>query len=249
MSYGIETQNQNGIIQFSTETAGLYVQIVRSSVSISGGSSSFPGSAIVNASTAINAVQSGLAQEDLFYCIRPSGSHNGLYAQVLSSLGGLKIYNASSSTETVHYCVFVKVSELTTPTSGYGINVFTETGGLKYTSEFSPLSVETVLTVDLSDHSNSASFTYDTSTGLGLPWALVTSGQGVAYQNGFSWEPTGGTTGIGEWQLNVIQWTSTQIRSVSKEYFDNNITLSTFYTRVGADYEEAKLVVLRGYDY
>ena len=252
MSYGLKVLNESGLVQFSTETSTkpLYSKIVSGTISINAradlSSETFT---TIAAGTAIGNIISGLSQSDLILAYRPT-SNSTLYARVLSSMGSYRIYNISFSAVDVQYCIFVKSNEYTAPNSGYGLNVFDTDGStLKYSSEYAPASVETVLTVDLSNFASSTSYTYDSSTGLGRPWALATSGQGVTYSNGYNFEADQSGSGIGEWYVNGIEWTNTQIRSTAVEFINNNITQSSFFDKVGATYDEAKLVVLRGYDY
>ena len=250
MSYGLEVVNKNGILQFSTETQALYSKILSGSVSVGARANLASETKVtVNQSTAINNIISGLSGDDLIIAFRPT-TNRTLYGRLESNTAGIfSFYNLSFSSATIQYCIFVKSPEYSAPTGEYGLNVFDTDGTtLKYSSVYPPASVETVLTVNLATAS-SVSYDFDTTAGLGKPWALITSGQGVTYGNQFNFEPDQSGSGIGEWQVNGLSWGTSTFTSQPIEFFDNNITQSSFYDKVGATYTSAKVVLLRGYDY
>jgi hypothetical protein len=245
--HGIEVLNRNGLIQFSTEAQSLYAKLIDGSVTIGARANQASETAVnVNVTTAINNIISGLSGSDVIVAFRPTAAGT-VYGRLNSStVGRFSFYNLSFSSVTVEYCVFVKAEKYTT-FSGHGINVFESDGTtLKYSTNYPPASIETILSLNLATAST-VSYTYDDS--VGYPWALITSGQGVTFGNQFAFEPDQSGFGVGEWQVNGITWTNTVIKSEPIEFLDNNITQASFYDKVGATYTSAKLVVLRGYDY
>ena len=246
--HGIEVLNRNGLIQFSTEAQSLYAKLIDGSVTIGARANQASETVVtVNVTTAINNIISGLSGSDVIVAFRPTTPASTVYGRLNSNTVGIfSFYNLSFSSVTVEYCVFVKAEKYTT-FSGHGINVFESDGTtLKYSTNYPPASIETILSLNLAT-AGTVSYTYDDS--VGYPWALITSGQGVTFGNQYNFEPNFGGTGIGEWQVNGITWTNSVIKSEPIEFFDNNMTFTSFYSKVGATYNSAKLVVLRGYNY
>lgn len=248
MSYGIETLNENGIIQFSTETPALYTKVTSGSTTLSAAS---PSTGNITTSLVSPTIPASIADTDLIWAYRPTSNIDGIYARPVGGKN-FRIYNLDTVAVTVEYCVFTKSGEQTVPTSGYGLNVFDASSNLLFSSDYPPASVETVLTLNLSSAANSVSYTYDNSAGLGKPWVLATAGHGAIFGNAYNWEPLEGGFELGdaEYTLASIFWTSTTVgQGQGESFFEEGITISSFYNLVGVTYTTSKVVVLRGYAY
>lgn len=248
MAYGVEVQNQNGIIQFSTETAGLYTRLLSGSVTVAAGDLYGPSNALINVSASIPA---GVTNEDVLFAFRSTSGAIG-YALSVGDAGYYRIYNSDTGSNTYEYCVFMKSSEQTTPSSGYGLNVFDTDGTtLKFSSEYPPLSVETVLDIDLTSTGADVDYSHDTSSGLGLPWVLASASMGSHYQGTYSWEEleNGDGTGDGEYEYLVVFWGTTVTTIGAYSRLVDGVTEPDFYNTIGAEYNDGKVVILRGYNY
>lgn len=248
MAYGIETLNENGIIQFSTQVTPLYTRVVSGSTTLSAAS---PSTGDITTSLVAPSIPSGIADSDLIWAYRPTSSVDGIYAR---PVGGkkLRIYNLDVGAVTVEYCAFADANKRTIPSSGYGLNVFDSSQDLLYSSEYPPASIETVLTLNLTSAANSVSYTFDSGAGLGRPWVLATAGHGAIFGNAYNWEPLEGGQNLGdaEYTLASIFWTSTTVgQGQGESFFEDGITISDFYNQVGVTYNTSKVVVLRGYAY
>jgi hypothetical protein len=129
MSYGISIENASGYIQIDSGFTN-YVLVSSGTVNATAGvigtySGIDPGTATIN----------GLQADDI---VAVRGTD---ICQAGRSASAQSLYNFTTSAQTISYRVYRKASDITPSTSDYGLEVFDESGNLRFSSKYAPAKV------------------------------------------------------------------------------------------------------------